>query len=75
VRGQEEQEQTSSGYLASNIDELEVRLILLRDNIENKATPTEAMTTAHLQIHPLLIQIYGLDVAPQEGEEHSQHTT
>jgi len=64
----EEQEQTSSGNLTSNIDELEARLMLLRDNIANKATPMEVMTTAHLQVHPLLMQMYGLTMAtPQEG--------
>jgi hypothetical protein len=73
VMTQEEQE-TSAGNLTSNIDELEARLMLLRDNIENKATPTEVMTTAHLQIHPLLMQMYGLTLAPQEGEEHSEQT-
>jgi hypothetical protein len=72
---EEQQQQTSTGNLTSNIDKLEAGLILLRDNIENKATPTEVMTTAHLQIHPLLMQMYGLTTVPQEGEQHSQHTT
>jgi hypothetical protein len=70
----QEGQETSTGNLTSNIDELEARLMLLRDNIENKATPTEVMTTAHLQIHPLLMQMYGLTLAPQEGEEHSEQT-
>ena len=61
----QEEQQTSAGNLTSNIDELESRLILLRDNIENKASPTEVMATAHLQIHPLLMQMYGLTMAPQ----------
>ncbi len=61
----QQEQQTSAGNLTSNIDELESRLILLRDNIENKASPTEVMTTAHLQIHPLLMQMYGLTMAPQ----------
>jgi hypothetical protein len=52
--------------LASNIDELEARLMLLRDNIANKATPMEVMATAHLQIHPLLMQMYGLTMAPPQ---------
>jgi hypothetical protein len=59
----EEEQQTSTGNLTSNIDELEARLLLLRDNIANKATPTEVMGTAHLQIHPLLMQMYGLTMA------------
>jgi hypothetical protein len=58
-----EEQQTSTGNLTSNIDELEARLLLLRDNIANRATPTEVMTTAHLQIHPLLMQMYGLTMA------------
>lgn len=73
-QGQQQQQQNSTANLTSNIDKLEAGLILLRDNIENKATPTEVMTTAHLQIHPLLMQMYGLTIVPQEGEEHSQHT-
>jgi hypothetical protein len=57
-------QQTSAGnFTSSNIDELEARLMLLRDNIANKATPIEVMTTAHLQIHPLLMQMYGLTMA------------
>jgi len=67
VMSQEEQSQTSTGNLtSSNIDELEARLMLLRDNIANKATPMEVMSTAHLQIHPLLMQMYGLTMAPPQ---------
>jgi hypothetical protein len=66
VMSQEEQSQTSTGNLTSNIDELEARLMLLRDNIANKATPMEVMATAHLQIHPLLMQMYGLTMAPPQ---------
>jgi hypothetical protein len=72
---EEQQQQTSIGNLTSNIDKLEAGLMLLRDDIANKATPTEVMTTAHLQIHPLLMQMYGLTTVPQEVEQHSQHTT
>jgi hypothetical protein len=61
----QQEQQTSTGNLTSNIDELESRLILLRDNVEHKASPTEVMTTAHLQIHPLLMQMFGLTIAPQ----------
>jgi hypothetical protein len=64
---QEGQQQTSSGNMASNIDELEARLMLLRDNIANKASPMEVMTTAHLQIHPLLMQMYGLTIVTPQG--------
>lgn len=59
--GAGEEHQTSAGNMTSNIDELEARLMLLRDNIANKASPTEVMRTAHLQIHPLLMQMYGLN--------------
>lgn len=75
VMTEEEQQQPSNGNLTSNIDELEARLMILRDNIANKASPMEVMTTAHLQIHPLLMQMYGLTIAPpQEGGEHSEHS-
>jgi len=66
---EEQQQQASSGNMTSNIEELEARLMLLRDNIANKATPMEVMTTAHLQIHPLLMQMYGLNMATPQ-EEH-----
>ena len=70
-----QQQQTSTGNRTSNIDELEARLMLLRDNIANKAPPMEVMMTAHIQIHPLLMQMYGLTIAStQEGEEHLEHT-
>jgi hypothetical protein len=65
---------TSAGNLTSNIDELEARLMLLRDNIETKATPQEVMMTAHQNIHPLIMQIYGLTLEQEEGEEHSEQT-
>ncbi len=72
---EEEQQQPSNGNSTSNIDELEAHLMILRDNIANKASPMEVMTTAHLQIHPLLMQMYGLTIAPpQEGGEHSEHS-
>jgi len=61
--------------LTDSIDELEAHLMLLRDNIANKATPMEVMTTAHVQVHPLLMQMYGLTiVTSQEGEGHSEHS-
>ena len=58
---------------ASNIDALEAKLLQLKDDISGKATPEEVMTTVHLGIHPLLIQLYGLTIANQEGEEHTDH--
>jgi hypothetical protein len=69
-----EQQQIPSGNLTSNMDELESTLMLLRDNIANKATPIEVMTTVHLQIHPLLMQMYGLTIASPEVESgHPEH--
>jgi hypothetical protein len=53
---------------SSNIDKLEAGLMQLKDNINSKATPNEVMITAHLNISPLLMQIYGL-TPEQEGEE------
>jgi hypothetical protein len=70
----QEGQETSAGNLTSNIDELEARLMLLRDNIETKATPQEVMMTAHQSIHPLIMQIYGLTLEQEEGEEHSEQT-
>jgi hypothetical protein len=61
----QQEQQTFDGNLTSNIGELESRLILLRDNVEHKASPTEIMTTAHLQSHPLLMQMFGLTMATQ----------
>lgn len=44
----------------SDIDKLEAGLLQLKDDINAKATPNEVMMTAHLNVHPLIIQIYGL---------------
>jgi hypothetical protein len=59
----------------SNIDELEGLLIQYRDSISNKAAPMEVMNTAHLGIHPLLMQIYGLTIATDGvgAEDNSEH--
>jgi hypothetical protein len=51
----------------SDIDKLEAGLLQLKDDINAKATPNEVMMTAHLNVHPLIIQIYGLTLE-QEGE-------
>lgn len=51
----------------SDIDKLEAGLLQLKDDINAKATPNEVMMTAHLNVHPLIIQIYGLSLE-QEGE-------
>src|SRR5215210_2525190 len=51
---------TPDGHMTSNIDKLEADLQQLKDDINGKATPNEVMVTAHLNIDPLLIIIYGL---------------
>jgi hypothetical protein len=73
---QEGQETSSpSNNVTSNIDELEAGLMQLRDAISGKANPYEVMIAAHVKVHPLLIQIYGLTIENQEGEEeHTDHT-
>ncbi len=48
------------GNMVSDIDKLEAGLIQLKDDINGKATPNEVMITAHVNIQPLLMQIYGL---------------
>jgi hypothetical protein len=58
----------------SDIDKLEAGLLQLKDDINAKATPNEVMMTAHLNVHPLIIQIYGLTLEQEgEGEEGQQH--
>jgi hypothetical protein len=72
---QEGQETSSpSNNVTSNIDELEAGLMQLRDAIDGKANPYEVMIAAHVEVHPLLMQIYGLTIENQEGEEeHTDH--
>jgi hypothetical protein len=73
---QEGQETSSpANNVTSNIDELEAGLTQLRDAINDKANPYEVMIAAHVKVHPLLMQIYGLTIENQEGEEeHTDHT-
>ena len=73
---QEGQETSSpANNVTSNIDELEADLMQLRDDINDKANPYEVMIAAHVKVHPLLMQIYGLTIENQEGEEeHTDHT-
>lgn len=60
----------------SDIDKLEAGLLQLKDDINAKATPNEVMMTAHLNVHPLIIQIYGLTLEQEgEAEEGQQHST
>jgi hypothetical protein len=58
--------------MTSDIHQLEANLLQLKDDINGKATPNEVMMTAHLNIHPLLMQSYGLTLEQEEGgeEEH-----
>lgn len=58
----------AAGNMTSDIDQLEANLLQLKDDINGKATPNEVMMTVHLNIHPLLMQSYGLTLE-QEGEE------
>jgi hypothetical protein len=44
----------------AGIEELEMSLLQLRDYVNSKASPREVMTIAHLEIHPTLMQVYGL---------------
>jgi len=45
----------------AQINDLEKGLVELRDSIGMKATPGDVMMIVHTKIHPLLIQIYGLN--------------
>jgi len=60
----------NSNNATAGIDELEKNLLQLRDNVNSKASPNEAMTIAHLKIYPMLIQLYGLTPENKEEEDH-----
>lgn len=61
--------------MTSDIDKLEAGLLQLKDDINAKATPNKVMMTAHLNVHPIIIQIYGLTLEQEgEGEEGQQHS-
>jgi len=51
----------------SNIDKLEIGLLQLRDDVNEKATPNKVMITAHLNIHPVIMELYGLTLEQEEG--------
>ena len=57
---------TSANNATAGIEELEMSLLQLRDYVNSKASPREVMTIPHLEIHPMLMQLYGLT---SEGEE------
>jgi hypothetical protein len=65
---------TPDGNVASNIDKLEAGMLQLKDNINDKATPNEVMMTAHLNIHPILMQIYGLTLEQEHEEQDADHS-
>jgi hypothetical protein len=50
----------------AEIEKLEMSLLQLRDYVNSKANPREVMTIAHLEIHPMLMQLYGL--TPEDEE-------
>jgi hypothetical protein len=60
---------TSETNATAGIEELEMSLLQLRDYVNSKASPREVMTIPHLEIHPMLIQLYGLTPEDEEGEE------
>jgi hypothetical protein len=73
------QQQLDNNTLSTNdnnakvgIEELERSLLQLRDYVNSKASPREVMTVPHLEIHPMLIQLYGL-IPEEEGEEDHFH--
>jgi hypothetical protein len=57
---------TSESNATAGIEELEMSLLQLSDYVNSKASPREVMAIPHLEIHPMLIQLYGLT---QEDEE------
>ena len=63
----------AASNMTSNIDKLEANLLQLKDDINGKTTPNEVMMTAHLNIHPLLMQSYGLTLEQEEGGEEEEH--
>jgi hypothetical protein len=60
---------TSDNNGTVGIEELEMSLLQLRDYVNSKASPREVMAIPHLEIHPMLIQLYGLTPEDEEGEE------
>ena len=65
---------TANVNMTSNMDKLEAGLLQLKDNINDKATSNDVMITAHLNIHPLLMQIYGLILEQEHEEQDANHS-
>jgi hypothetical protein len=59
---------TGDNNATAGIEELEMSLLQLREYVNSKASPREVMTIPHLEIHPLLMQLYGLTPEDEEGE-------
>ncbi|MDQ3851909.1 MAG: hypothetical protein M3299_03640 [Thermoproteota archaeon] len=57
----------AGGNMTSDIDKLQAGLLQLKDDINSKATPNEVMMTVHVNVHPLITQIYGLTLEREEG--------
>ncbi len=57
---------TSNNNATAGIEELETSLLQLREYVNSKASPREIMTIPHLQIHPMLMQLYGLTLENEE---------
>jgi hypothetical protein len=64
---------TSGNNATAGIEELEMSLLQLRDYINSKASPREVITIPHLEIHPLLMQHYGLSLEHEEGTGEEDH--
>ncbi len=60
---------TSANNATAGIEQLEMSLLQLRDYINSKASPREVMTIPHLEIHPMLMQLYGLTLDDEEGQQ------
>jgi hypothetical protein len=58
---------TSESNATAGIEDLEMSLLQLSDYVNSKTSPREVMAIPHLEIHPMLIQLYGL--TPEDEEE------
>jgi len=56
----------STDNVTSNNERLQAGLLQLRDDINSKASPNEVMMTAHMNIHPIIMQTYGLTIEQEE---------
>jgi hypothetical protein len=63
---------TDNNNATASIEDLEMSLLQLTDYINSRASPREVMAIPHLEIHPMMIQLYGL-TPEDEGEEVHLH--